>query len=74
MDVHGGLNLFPASFGFASGGYIADTKVSGQVASASQQQGYSRDSNFGSWNRMLPAGTVLVRPGQECSAGPWRDM
>jgi hypothetical protein len=50
MDVHGGLNLFPASFGFASGGYIADTKVSGQVASASQQQWYSRDSNFGSWS------------------------
>jgi hypothetical protein len=50
MDVHGGLQLFPASFGFASGGYIADSKVSGQVSSASQQQWYSRDSNFGSWN------------------------
>ena len=32
MDVHGGLELYPASFGFASGGYIADTKVSGQAA------------------------------------------
>jgi len=50
IDVHGGLNLFPASFGFASGGYIADTKVSGQVSSVSQQQWYSRDSNFGSWS------------------------
>jgi F5/8 type C domain/Putative Ig domain len=50
MDVHGGLNLFPASFGFASGGYIADTKVSGQASSVSQQQWYSRDSNFGSWS------------------------
>ena len=50
IDVHGGLNLFPASYGYASGGYIADTKVSGQVASASQQQWYSRDSSFGSWN------------------------
>jgi F5/8 type C domain/Putative Ig domain len=50
MDVHGGLQLFPASFGFASGGYIADSRVSGQVSSASQQQWYSRDSNFGSWN------------------------
>jgi hypothetical protein len=50
IDVHGGLNLFPASYGYASGGYIADTKVSGQVATASQQQWYSRDSNFGSWN------------------------
>jgi F5/8 type C domain len=50
IDVHGGLNLFPASYGYASGGYIADSKVSGQVASASQQQWYSRDSSFGNWN------------------------
>jgi hypothetical protein len=50
MDIHGGLELYPASFGFASGGYIADSKVTGQVASASQQQWYSKDSNFGSWN------------------------
>jgi hypothetical protein len=50
IDVHGGLQVFPASFGFASGGYIADTKVSGQVSSVSQQQWYSQDSNFGSWS------------------------
>jgi hypothetical protein len=50
MDIHGGMNLAPASNGFASGGYIADTKVTGQVTSISQQQWYSRDSNFGSWN------------------------
>jgi len=49
IDVHGGLQLFPASFGFASGGYIADTKVSGQTSSVSQQQWYTRDSNLGSW-------------------------
>jgi hypothetical protein len=50
MDIHGGLELYPASYGYASGGYIADTKVSGQVSSASQQQWYSRDSSFGSWS------------------------
>src|SRR5215472_14682773 len=50
MDVHGGLELYPASFGFGSGGYIADSKVTGQVSSVSQQQWYSRDSNFGSWS------------------------
>src|SRR6201995_378559 len=49
MDVHGGLELYPASYGYASGGYIADSKVSGQVSSVSQQQWYSQDSNFGSW-------------------------
>jgi hypothetical protein len=50
MDVHGGLELYPASYGYASGGYIADTKVSGQASSVSQQQWYSRDSSFGSWS------------------------
>jgi hypothetical protein len=50
MDIHGGLNLAPASNGFASGGYIADSKVTGQISSVSQQQWYSRDSNFGSWS------------------------
>jgi hypothetical protein len=50
VDVHGGLNLAPASNGYASGGYIADSKVSGQVTSVSQQQWYSQDSSFGSWS------------------------
>ncbi|NMM15732.1 MAG: discoidin domain-containing protein [Cellulomonas sp.] len=50
IHVVGGLDLFPASYGWASGGYISDTKVDGSVASASQQQWYSKDSSFGSWN------------------------
>ncbi|MET7997521.1 hypothetical protein ABZU76_42240 [Amycolatopsis sp. NPDC005232] len=50
MDIRGGLQLYPASFGFASGGYVADTRVSGQTASISQQQWYTRDSAFGSWD------------------------
>jgi hypothetical protein len=50
IDVHGNLQLYPASYGYASGGYIADTKVSGQTASISQQQWYTRDSSLGSWD------------------------
>ncbi len=50
IDVHGNLLLAPASNGFASGGYIADTKVSGQTSSVSQQQWYTRDSSLGSWS------------------------
>jgi hypothetical protein len=50
MHIRGGLNVFPASYGWASGGYIADSKVDGTVASASQQQRYSRDSAFGRWD------------------------
>ncbi|MFI0897532.1 hypothetical protein [Streptomyces sp. NPDC020983] len=49
IDVHGNLALYPAGYGWASGGYIADTKVTGQAASVSQQQWYTRDSNLGSW-------------------------
>jgi hypothetical protein len=49
INVNGGLQLFPASFGFASGGYIADSKISGQTSSVSQQQWYTRDTNLGSW-------------------------
>ena len=50
IDVHGDLDLFPASYYWASGGYVSDTKVSGKVSSASQQQWYSKDSSFGSWD------------------------
>ncbi|WP_020659693.1 hypothetical protein [Amycolatopsis benzoatilytica] len=50
MDIKGGLQLFPASYGYASGGYVADTRVSGQAASVSQQQWYTRDSALGSWD------------------------
>ncbi|MCL2733589.1 MAG: chitobiase/beta-hexosaminidase C-terminal domain-containing protein, partial [Actinomycetia bacterium] len=49
IDVHGNLALYPASYGYASGGYIADSKVSGQASSVSQQQWYTRDSTLGSW-------------------------
>ncbi|HEY8043660.1 MAG TPA: discoidin domain-containing protein [Streptosporangiaceae bacterium] len=73
MDIRGGLELYPASYGYASGGYIADTKVSGQVSSVSQQQWYSRDSSFGSWSgsvwNMVFSG-VNGAPGQSFPAPP----
>jgi hypothetical protein len=50
MDVHGGLELYPASYGYASGGYIADSIVTGQASSVSQQQYYTKDSTLGSWS------------------------
>ncbi|MCW2920037.1 MAG: coagulation factor 5/8 type protein [Actinomycetia bacterium] len=50
MHIRGGLNLAPSSYGWASGGYISDSQVDGQVASYSQQQWLSRDSQFGSWS------------------------
>jgi ricin-type beta-trefoil lectin protein len=50
MHVIGGLNLYPASYGWASGGYISDTKVDGTAESASQQQFYTKDSTVGTWS------------------------
>jgi hypothetical protein len=50
MDIHGGLELYPASFGFASGGYLANDVVTGQASSVSQQQYYTKDSTLGSWS------------------------
>lgn len=49
VHVRGGLDLMPAYWGYSSGGYIADSKIDGQVQSGSQQQWYARDSIFGSW-------------------------
>ncbi len=49
MDVRGDLNLAPTGYGWASGGYIADSRVSGTVQPYSQQQWFSRDSQFGGW-------------------------
>ncbi|MCT2546325.1 MULTISPECIES: coagulation factor 5/8 type domain-containing protein [Streptomyces] len=50
MHVRGGLNLAPDGYGWASGGYIADSRIDGQVAPYSQQQWYTRDSSVGGWN------------------------
>jgi hypothetical protein len=49
MDIHGDLNLAPNGFGWASGGFIADSRVSGTVGPYSQQQWYTRDSQIGGW-------------------------
>ncbi|WIM96938.1 discoidin domain-containing protein [Actinoplanes oblitus] len=56
MDVHGDLNLAPNGYGWASGGYIADTRISGVEGQYSQQQWFTRNSQIGSnsnavWNQ-----------------------
>ena len=61
IDVHGGLELYPASYGYASGGYIADTKVSGQVSSVSQQQWYSAGQQLRQLERLGVEHGVLRR-------------
>ncbi|MER6348026.1 coagulation factor 5/8 type domain-containing protein [Streptomyces sp. NPDC001595] len=49
MHVRGALDLAPSGYGWASGGYIADSRIDGQVGPYSQQQWYTRDSVIGSW-------------------------
>ncbi|WP_331769648.1 discoidin domain-containing protein (plasmid) [Embleya sp. NBC_00888] len=49
MHVKGGLNLAPTGYGWASGGYIADSRIDGTVGPYSQQQWYTRDSSVGGW-------------------------
>jgi hypothetical protein len=48
MHVQGALTL--ADSGTSSGGFLADCKIDGQVSSGSEQQWFSRNSTWGSWN------------------------
>jgi F5/8 type C domain len=43
------IQLWSGGDGWSSGGLLADTKIDGAVISGSQQQWYSRNSEFGSW-------------------------
>ncbi|MET7700757.1 RICIN domain-containing protein [Streptomyces sp. NPDC005485] len=47
MHLRGNLQLDDG--GWSSGGYMADTKVDGQVRSGSQQQWLSRNTDWSSW-------------------------
>ena len=49
MHIRGDLNLAPTGYGWASGGYIADSKIDGTVPPYSQQQWLTRDSQIGGW-------------------------
>ncbi|KAB8141095.1 discoidin domain-containing protein [Chloroflexia bacterium SDU3-3] len=50
MHVRGQLQLDPRNHGWSSGGFIADSKIEGQVFSGSQQQYFTRSSQIGSWS------------------------
>jgi Peptidase inhibitor family I36 len=53
VHIRGNLVMGPSNQdfgqGYSSGGYIADSKIDGVVATGSQQQWYTRDSNVGQW-------------------------
>ena len=53
MVVNGGMELTNTNCGEASGGFTADTQVTGNVGSCSQQQWYTRNSTIASWSGNL---------------------
>ncbi len=53
VHVRGGMTFGPSNMdfgqGYASGGYLADSKVDAAITSGSQQQWYTRNSTIGQW-------------------------
>ena len=60
VHVRGDINLWDG--GWSSGGFLADTKIDGQINSGSQQQWFARNAQWGSWKggswNMVFVGTV----------------
>lgn len=50
MDIQGDLTIFGRYGEFASGGYLANSRVSGTIVSGSQQQWFTRNSEVGAWD------------------------
>ena len=48
VDIRGDLNLAPSGYGWASGGYIADSRITGAEGQYFQQQWFTRNSTIGS--------------------------
>ncbi|XCM83939.1 discoidin domain-containing protein [Kitasatospora sp. HUAS MG31] len=77
MHVEGGLNLSPDGYGWASGGYIADSRIDGTVGNYSQQQWYTRDSSIGGfsnavWNQVFSG--VRGAPAQSFPDPPYTTL
>ena len=72
VHVLGNLNL--SERGWSSGGFIADSKIDGEVNSGSQQQWMSRNAEWGRWNggnwNMVFVGTTNPPQG-EWPASPY---
>lgn len=62
MHIRGDLVLDDG--GWSSGGFLADSKVDGQVRSGSQQQRLTRNSALGSWKG---SNWNMVFVGTECA-------
>jgi hypothetical protein len=50
VDIRGDLTVFGQMGEFASGGYLANSRVTGTLSTGSQQQWYTRNSEVGTWD------------------------
>lgn len=67
VHIKGNLQLHDG--GYASGGFIADSKIDGIVYSGQQQQWFSRNTNWGKW--MGGAWNMMFMGVPEAPAGNW---
>jgi hypothetical protein len=72
VNIKGNMNLFDE--GYASGGFLADSKIEGRVASGPQQQWFSRNTQWGEWSggnwNMVFVG-VPDAPGEDWPVQPY---
>jgi len=74
LSIRGNLDIFQYTggccAGYASGGYLADSVVTGSISSGSQQQWFTRNTNVGKWNggvwNMVFVGVSGGLPGAHC--------
>ncbi|GAA1861201.1 adenylyl cyclase [Myceligenerans crystallogenes] len=50
VDIQGDLTVFGRFGEYASGGFLANSRVSGKISTGSQQQWYTRNSEVGTWD------------------------
>jgi hypothetical protein len=72
MLINNSVELTDSGCNYASGGFLANTKITGQLNACDQQQWYTRNSSIGSWAggswNMVFSG-VSGAPGQTTSFG-----
>lgn len=80
VSINGDLTLYEYNSGccagYASGGYLADSTITGTIYSGSQQQWFTRNTNIGTWNggnwNMVFLGNSGDQPTSHCSnANGW---
>lgn len=73
MHVNGNLQLTDYQCGYASGGFIANSYITGTINSCSEQQYYTRNTQMGTWNgsnwNMVFSGDTGGVPAQDFGNG-----